>query len=189
MGNDPPQDDAKRRWWSRLRMPWIVLHFLFVASLCVVYVRREPWIFEGRRPLPEVPGGSFGRRFGGPRHRITSEELLHKLRTHDMKKQGLDALDFSPDGSQALARDVHSDELVIYDLEARKEISRPMPTERVGAASYLPDGKGILLVDFCGGWIGGWDTPSHRLDYRLRIAGNTGMCLSVSPDGRLRLQR
>jgi WD40 repeat protein len=46
MSNGPPQDDAKRRWWSRPRLPWIVLHFAFVASLAVVYVRRESWVLK-----------------------------------------------------------------------------------------------------------------------------------------------
>jgi hypothetical protein len=46
MSNSPPQDDAKTRRWSRLRLPWLALHFAFVASLAVVYVRREPWVLK-----------------------------------------------------------------------------------------------------------------------------------------------
>lgn len=73
MSNDPPQDEAKRpstrsgrpeftegrRWWSRLRLPWLVLHFAFVASLAVVYVRREPWgldcVLKGHAGLTRGP--------------------------------------------------------------------------------------------------------------------------------------
>jgi hypothetical protein len=153
MKESPPQDDLQSRWWSRLRLPWLVLHFLFVASLAVVYVRRDPWALayvlpghlerlhhDGTVALLEDDRGLFlwevrkGRRlcdvrgpgtdYGeAPRLEMQNRFVLHDWGPHAVKRA-----------------------LRVCNMQTG-EIFAVLGGRRFAAATLSPDGRWLLTID------------------------------------------
>jgi len=196
MSNDPPRDDAKRRWWSRYITPGTAFYFLFLASFFLVGARWEPWALKHEFPKTYLPS-TVGcvTPFSPDGSLLMTTSLDRTVRVWDVRtarniavlkghiSTGVRCASFSPHGSRIVT--TCGDGARVWDVKTGQMVS--MLKGPIWHAAFLPDGRQIASALTI--------TPQDPREFYAQVwEADTGKLLrslegyprhpSFSPDGR-----